>query len=454
LGGNGGSRGRRSGQSRTVSAFRRSEGSDGSADATGDRGSSDGAAQSAGPGALVTRPAGVGDFQWIGDARAFDALVEELAGRDTYGLDTEFHREKTYFPQLALLQLSWAGGIALVDPLVVDISTLARVLDGPGLAVLHAAEQDLEVLERACGTVPSRLFDTQVAAGFLGHVSASLVNLVERVLGIRLLKGDQLTDWTRRPLSAGQLSYAAGDVAHLLELRQVIGGRLEAMGRSAWAEEECAIMLLKDRSPTVPEEAWWRLPRSRQLRGPARGVAQSVAAWRERRAQRMDLPVRFVLPDLALLSIAQHPPRSREDLRRTRSLDGRHLGGGAADELLAAVDEGLAIAPAGLRTPPAHDLDQPNRAVATLATAYVTQRAGDLELDPAILATRADLVDFLQTPPQGRLAGGWRSELVGEGLRRLTEGKASLSFDGHGALVLEERSFRSLDPVPGPDSEA
>jgi ribonuclease D len=159
----------------------------------------------------------------------------------------------------------------------------------------------------------------------------------------------------------------------------------------------------------------------------------------------MDLPVRFVLPDLALLSIAQHPPRTREDLRRTRSLDGRHLGGGAADELVAAVAEGLNLPPSELRVPPAHDLDQPNRAVTTLATAYVAQRAGDLELDPAILATRADLVDFLQSPPQGRLAGGWRGGLVGAGLRRLTEGKASLSFDGHGALVLEERSYRSVD---------
>jgi ribonuclease D len=385
------------------------------------------------------------DYRWIGDAAAFEALVDELAGCEVYGLDTEFHRERTYFPHLALLQIAWAGGIALVDPLAFDISLLARVLEGPGLAVLHAAEQDLEVLERSCGTVPGRLFDTQVAAGFLGQVSPSLVKLVERILGVRLLKGDQLTDWTRRPLSAGQLAYAAGDVAHLLALRDSIGARLEEMGRAEWAAEEFAILLSKDRSPNQPEEAWWRLPRSRQLRGPARGVAQSVAAWRDQRARQLDLPVRFILPDLAVLSIAQHPARTREDLRRTRSLDGRHLGGGAADELLAAIAAGLELPPSELRVPPAHELDQPNRAVTTLATAYVAQRAADLELDPAILATRADLVEFMQDPPRGRLAGGWRSDLVGEGLRRLAEGKASLSFDGHGALVLEERSFRSAD---------
>ncbi|MGD0983610.1 MAG: ribonuclease D [Acidimicrobiales bacterium] len=422
--------------------FRRSEGSDGSGDEALETRARD---PLGGADIVVTRPAGVGDYRWIGDAAALESLVDELLSCEVYALDTEFHRERTYFPQLALVQLAWNGGIALVDPLAIDISPLARVLHGPGLAVVHAAEQDLEVLEQACGTVPTRLFDTQVAAGFLGQVSPSLVNLVERVLGVRLLKGDQLTDWTRRPLSAGQLAYAAGDVAYLLELRRRIAERLEEKGRMQWAAEEFAILLSRDRSSTEPEEAWWRLPRSRQLRGAARGVAQCVAAWRERRAQRMDLPVRFVLPDLAVLSIAQHPTRTREDLRRTRSLDGRHLGGGAAEELLEAVARGLELAPSELRLPPAHELDQPNRAVTTLATAYVAQRAGDLELDPAILATRADLVDFMQDPPHGRLASGWRCDLVGEGLRRLAKGKASLSFDGRGALVLEERSFRAVD---------
>ena len=423
-------------------AFRRSEGSDGSGDEALETRGPD---PLSGAGTVVTRPAGVGDYRWIGDAAALDSLVDELVSCEVYALDTEFHRERTYFPQLALIQLAWQGGIALVDPLAIDVSPLARVLQGPGLAVVHAAEQDLEILEQACGTVPNRLFDTQVAAGFLGQVSPSLVNLVERLLGVRLLKGDQLTDWTRRPLSAGQLAYAAGDVTYLLELRQRIGERLEEKGRMDWAAEEFAILLSRDRSPTAPEEAWWRLPRSRQLRGAARGVAQCVAAWRERRARTMDLPVRFVLPDLAVLSIAQHPTRTREDLRRTRSLDGRHLGGGAAEELLEAVAHGLELDASELRVPPAHELDQPNRAVTTLATAYVAQRAGDLELDPAILATRADLVDFMQDPPHGRLAGGWRNDLVGEGLQRLAKGMASLSFDGRGALVLEERSFRPVD---------
>jgi ribonuclease D len=399
----------------------------------------------AGRGHAVQRLEGVEDYRFVDGRREFEAVVSELASCDEYGLDTEFHREKTYFPRVALLQLSWTGGIALVDPFVVDVSPLARVLEGPGLAIIHAAEQDLEVLERSCGTVPRRLFDTQVAAGFLGHVSASLVNLVERVLGIRLVKGDQLTDWTRRPLSGGQLAYAAGDVAYLLELHRVIYSRLKQMGRAKWAAEECRLLLRRERGLGDPDEAWWRLPRSRQLRGQARSVAQTVAAWRERRARKLDLPVRFVLPDLGLLAIAQHPPQKREDLHRTRGLDGRHLGGGAADELLAAIADALELPSERLRTPPARDFELPNRAVTTLATAYVAQRADELDLDPAILATRADLVAFLQTPPEGRLASGWRRHLVGDGLRRLSDGSAALAFDGQGSLVLEQRSFRPLE---------
>lgn len=158
--------------------FRRSEGSDGSGDETMETWARH---PLSGTDTVVTRPAGVGDYRWIDDAAVLESLVDELASCEAYALDTEFHRERTYFPQLALIQLAWQGGIALVDPLAVDVSPLARLLEGPGLAVVHAAEQDLEVLEKACGTVPTRLFDTQIAAGFLGQVSPSLVNLVERI---------------------------------------------------------------------------------------------------------------------------------------------------------------------------------------------------------------------------------------------------------------------------------
>jgi|HubBroStandDraft_1064217.scaffolds.fasta_scaffold33654_4 ribonuclease D len=386
-------------------------------------------------------------------AADLELLVEELSGAEQYAVDTEFHRERTYFARLALVQLAWDGKIAIVDPLAIDVSPLRRVFESDGLAIFHAADQDLEILDRVCGAAPRRMFDTQVSSGFIGFSTPSLVHLTERLLGRRLQKGDQLADWTRRPLPAAQLQYAAGDVAYLVELRAEIVTRLTKLGREEWAAEECALALARDRAPGVPEEAWWRIRHARQLRGSARGVAQCVTAWRERRARERDVPVRFVLPDLALIAIAQRPPRTRAELEMVRSIDGRHLGAGAAEELLEAVEQGLRMGPDELHLPPVDHVEHVVRPAVSIAAAWVAQRAAELGIDPAILGSRGDIVGFLQRRPGGRLSSGWRHELVGEPLRRLATGRASIAFDGRGDLVLEERSRRSL-VMDGPPPEA
>lgn len=387
------------------------------------------------PGSLTIR--------YVDDDVEMRELVEELSSAERYAIDTEFHRERTYYAQLALLQVAWAGGIAVVDPLAVDVAPLATVLFGPGTALIHAADQDLEVLERACGTAPSRLFDTQLAARFLGMSSPSLVSLAERLLGLRLEKGDQLTDWTRRPLSDEQLQYAAHDVAHLADLVNAIEAGLAALGRLEWAEQECAFLLERARVQPPPEQAWWRLRQARQLRGQARGVAQSVAAWRERRAQALDRPVRFILSDLALAAIAHRPPRSRADLAHVRNLDSRALSGAVAAELLAAVAHGEALAPDEIELPPGPEGSFVAKPAVALALAYAGELARALSIDASLLATRADIVDFLQQPPTGRLTLSWRHQLVGEPLARLAEGKAALALES-GGLVLEERSHRRI----------
>ena len=381
--------------------------------------------------------------QWIGDDASLRRLAGELAGEEIFAVDTEFHRERTYFPHLDLIQVAWSGGVALIDPLAVALDPLVAVLEGPGLTVVHAADQDLEVLRSACGTVPSRLFDTQIAAGFLGMASASLQTLVERLLGVRLRKGDRLTDWSRRPLGPDQQAYAASDVEHLLALREIIVERLSARGRLAWAEEECELARRLPRGPADPETVWWKQRDARSLRGRSMGVAQEVGAWRERRAMDQDVPPRFVLPDLSLAAIAHRPPATVADLSAVRGLDGRHLRAGAAEELLDAVRRGQALAPGQVRRPPVDDLDRTLRPAVALVAAWVNQLAVDLEIDPALLATRADIQAFLQDDSQGRLSHGWRRELVGVPVRRLVDGGAALAFEG-GRLVLEPRR-----PDPG-----
>ena len=166
------------------------------------------------------------DCEWIADDRALDELLDRLQSHDRIALDTEFHREKTYFPRLALIQLAWADGIAIVDPLTCDASKLSRIFGEKHLIVLHAAQQDLDVMTHAMKTVPENIFDTQIAAGFLGYSTPSLASLVNSELKLVLPKGDRLTDWLRRPLSDGQKSYAASDVEHLLEIHDRLMSKL------------------------------------------------------------------------------------------------------------------------------------------------------------------------------------------------------------------------------------
>ena len=376
-------------------------------------------------------------YRWVGEQADLEELAVELAGCTAVGWDTEFHRERSYYPHLALLQVAWPNGIALVDPLALDLTPLAPVLSGT-VSVLHASDQDIFILERACGVPPAVLFDTQVAAGFLGMSSPSLASLVERFVGVRLAKGHRLADWAHRPLSEGECRYAADDVAHLLALYERLGADLEAKGRLAWALSECETLLARDRSSQDPDTAWWRMKDSRSLRGDSRAVAQTVAAWREWRAERVDIPPRFVLSDMALANIAQRKPTQPADLEGIRGLDRRQIGG-ATEELLAAVREGLSMEPDALRLPISEEGERGQRAGVTLASAWVAQLGRDLGIDPALLATRSDVVGFLRGSPSSRLANGWRAELVGIPVRRLASGEVALAFDGDN-LVLEDRA--------------
>ncbi len=393
---------------------------------------------------------------WVETTEGLAEVVAALLSEPAYAVDTEFHRERTYWPQLALVQVGWPGGLALIDPLAVDLGPLRAVLEGPGVAVLHAADQDLEVLERACGTLPSRLFDTQVAAGFLGFSSPSLASLAERLLGLRLTKGDRLTDWMQRPLTPGQRRYAAADVAHLLDLHAELTRRLEECGRLEWAEQECEVLRQRGHLPQDPETAWWRIKDSRSLRGPGRAVAQEVAAWRERRAAATDRPPRLVLPDLALLGIAHRMPETPGELRDIRGLDGRYLRSDAAQELLAAVARGRNLPRTALRLPVGDELDRDLRPAVTLVSAWVAQLAQELRIDTPLLATRADLLSLLLRDPGARLATGWRAGLVGDRIRQLVDGRAALAFrPGQGDLVLEARSGVELSvEVAVPDEVA
>ena len=374
-------------------------------------------------------------YRWIDTDQAVAEYVGLLLSEPRYAMDTEFHRERTYFPKLALVQIAGAGEIVLIDPLACDLSPLKELFASDCLAVLHAAQQDLDVLTHAVGAVPEHMFDTQLAAGFLGYSTPSLVSLLQAELRVTAAKGDRLTDWLRRPLSADQRDYAASDVAYLLQLHDQLLAKLQVDGRVDWAADACEELRTRPVSGTDPYQAWTRLKDVRVLKPRARGVARALAAWRERRAMSIDAPVRQVLPDLAILGISQKQPRTIDELSQSRGVDDRHTRGVIAKDILAAVEEGIANEVA-LPAAEGEELERSLRPAVALVSAWVSEVARQQRIDTSLLATRHDLVAFLRGDADARLASGWRGEFLGEGIRRLVAGKAALTFDGRGGLSL------------------
>ena len=376
--------------------------------------------------------------------RELAAAVADARTADAYALDTEFHRERTYYPTLALVQIAWHDQLAIIDPLAVSIAPLAELLEGDGLAVLHAAEQDLEVLRHECGTQPRRIFDTQIGAGFIGFRTPSLAALHERLLGVALPKEARLSDWLQRPLPESMLAYAAADVERLLEISDMLHDELRARGRLAWAEEECALLLERAETGRASENAWTRIKEVRRLEGRPRALAQAVAKWREEYAARENQPVRHILSDMGVAVVAQRMPKTLGQLRDIRGVEPRNLRKGADKELLNFLDElrgaELEIEPPK-KTP---KLDQALKPAVNLITSWAAQHAAEADLDPALVATRGDIEALLRGDSDCRVRRGWRADLVAAPVQQLLSGAAAVAFDTQGKLILEERSRRPI----------
>ncbi len=377
-------------------------------------------------------------FAWIAKQKDFDQLVDELVDAGAYALDTEFHRERTYVPRLALVQVATKNRIALVDPLAVDVAGMKRAFESSATCTMHAGSQDLEILETVCGEVPQRIFDTQIAALFSGYRATSLAKLVDDLLEVQLDKSAQLTDWTRRPLPEAEQRYAASDVAHLLDLRDVLIARLEEEDRLSWAEEEFERLRQRDRSRPDPETLWWKLRGKSKLRGKARGVAQELASWREQVAERENRPPRTILSDMALLSLAHRPARDIRDLRGVRNLDPKRFK--HTDDLLNAIGRGLELPAHQLRLPPRKPENLPQvDGVITLCLAWLSQRARQERIDMSVLGTRDDVTELV-LKQRSRLNKGWRQTLVGHELESIIDGRAALCVNGTKLELLDRAS--------------
>ena len=371
----------------------------------------------------------------IRDAAGVAAVVDEARAHGRAAIDLEFMWERTYAPVACLAQVATPAAVHLVDPIDgAPLLPVAELVADPAVeVVMHAPSADLTLLGMAYGLRPARLRDVQITAGFVGlGAGQGLGTLLERVLGVRLDKGERYTDWTRRPLSAAQLEYAGGDVAHLLELHDELWRRAEALGRSEWvAEEHERRYGAEARLVPDPALAWRRVKGQGRLSGRDRAVLASLAAWREEEARRRDKPASWVVPDRTLVEIARRRPADRRALEAERGLPDR-VRGGTAEGLLAALRAGEAAPPMASGAPPSPELQQRLEVLAPLGAVLVSARAAAVDLAPSLLATRDDIVAFLVAAIRGELDGqplasGWRREIAGEALIELAGGRLALA---------------------------
>jgi ribonuclease D len=377
---------------------------------------------------------------------AFSAQLGRAAGR--LGIDTEFMSEGRYRALLCLTQVavedpSEPTGIRtiLIDGLdsAIDVAPLAELLADPAVEiVLHAGRQDVAILRRAWATQLTNVFDTQIAAGFVGEsAQAGYGNLLGSVLGLRVGKTASYTRWDARPLTAEQLSYAAEDVAHLLQLADEIQRRLAETGRTEWAIEECR-RLEAATDERDPETAWERLPRVGQLDPQARAVAKRLAAWRERTASREDRPVGQVLQDPPLLELAKRHPRQMDALGQIRGIHPSFIKRRGA-ELFEAITAGLQDEPIPREARRRHS-DASDAPLIALAEALLRARAIEAGLAYELIASRSDLEQIIAAArqsapePEVRTLSGWRRELVGSDLGSLLSGQVAVAV-GDGRRV-------------------
>ncbi len=350
--------------------------------------------------------------QWIADDAAFAALCEQLARSDRVGLDTEFMRVHTFFPELALLQFADGGPVALVDPLPLrSLAPLAALLLAPNpRKIMHSASEDLATLAPIARAPVAGLFDTQIAAGFagLGH-GMGYQRLVADLLGVELEKSHTRSNWLARPLSAGQLGYAAADVAHLCALHDALVERLERRRMLAWCLQECDRVAQVGADDAPPANPHWefrnafRWPLERQAR------LKRLLDWRETVARRVDKPRAWVLDNPAVASLVTEPPATIAELE-TRMATQRSLPRRERPALLDLLHaplapEALEIAP--IPEPLRGDYE---RRVDELRD-RVTARAAELELPPALLAPRRLLEAIVRGQEPAELAG-WRREAL------------------------------------------
>ena len=369
------------------------------------------------------------DFEYIDSDAALADFCQRLAGASCCAVDTEFVRESTYFPILALIQIASDDFQGCVDPLAInDFEPLIELLTKPELLkIFHSPSQDLEILYQKFGQVPTPIFDTQLACAVLGYNhQISYADVVQQVTGVHLEKKYTRTDWSRRPLSREQLDYAMDDVRYLLPVYSHLLGELQSSQREHWITRD--LQSMSDPSNYQVDEAtlWKRLKGVQKLKGERLQIASELCRWREGVAQEVDRPRRWIAKDDTLVEIARQKPGSLEDLKSIPELPEKTFKRHGAT-LLKIVAEAVRTDPNDW---PRHEkfksLNARQLALGDCLMALCRVIADENQIALATLATRKDIDNLVLNQKNSRLTQGWRFTMAGERLLNFIHGQATL----------------------------
>ncbi|TDJ40240.1 MAG: ribonuclease D [Gammaproteobacteria bacterium] len=346
-----------------------------------------------------------------------DSITENITGHGQLGVDTEFVREKTYFAQLCLVQVSTPEQIYCVDPLTDNSQNKFWLEMLASSWVVHSARQDIEVVLQTAGAMPREIFDTQVAAGLLGFpAQMGYAGLVKELFDVDMAKTHTRADWTRRPLPEAFLQYAAEDVEYLLPAGEALAERLDKESRLDWAKEDSMLLLDPALYEVVGNQAIERLKGARNFRGQKRAAAVRLARWRESEAMRRNRPRQWILRDSVLLDVAYNLPTSENQLASIAGLPSKlakRIGKQLLDEVAASSGDDDDYQPP---KPP----DEAQKALLKEMQAQVAACANDLGLAAETVAPKRELSAVIASGTrESRVFSGWRGTLIGEQLMAL-----------------------------------
>jgi ribonuclease D len=371
----------------------------------------------------------------ITDTDALTALCQRLAREEFVTVDTEFMRERTYYPELCLVQLAGETEVAVVDTVSdrLDLEPLGELLANLAVTkVFHAARQDVEIFVQRFGSVPTPMFDTQVAAMVAGFGDqAGYDSLVSSLTGGSIDKAHRFSDWAARPLSEAQMTYAAADVTWLRLVYRRLRARLRDEGRLSWVAEEMAILNNPSTYRTDPETAWERL----KLRGNNRrflALVRAIAAWREQEAQRINIPRQRLLKDETLMEIAAIAPTTPEALSRARGITRGFAEGRTGASLLEAAAATIALPESSLpQVPRQRETARPSAALVQLLKVLLTARCEENQVAPKLIASSDDIDRIAsEDDPDVPALHGWRRAVFGNDAIALREGRVALGVEG------------------------